>query len=103
MIRAPSFEVESNCLLLSHPPMVRTTQGPDSTAINNSPLTNRSVWIRLCLLSVRGSFFDQSCDFLRHRDVNSMTGARDFDLMALGSLGIPPLQVGIDGSIFRRY
>src|SRR5205814_2529799 len=57
----------------------------------------------LCLLSGRCSFFDQSCDFLRMRDVNSVTGARDFDLMALGSLGIPPLQVGIDSSIFRRY
>ena len=31
-----------------------------------------------------------------------MTGTRDFYLMALGSLGIPPLQVRIDGSIFRR-
>ena len=58
---------------------------------------------RLTLLSVRGRFFDQSCDFLPSGDVNSVTGARDFDLMALGSLGIPPLQVRTDGSISSRY
>ena len=32
-----------------------------------------------------------------------MAGACDFNLVALGSLGIPSLQVGVDGSIFRRY
>ena len=31
-----------------------------------------------------------------------MTGARDFDLVALGSSGIPPFEVGIDGSVFCR-
>src|SRR5207253_5549602 len=67
------------------------------------PLTNGLVCIYIWLLRVRSRFLDQSCDFLRPGDVNSVTGARDFDLMAIGSLGIPPLQVGIDGSIFRRY
>jgi hypothetical protein len=55
------------------------------------------------LLSVHCSFFDQSCDFLRPGDINSVTGACDFNLMAPSSLGIPPLQVGIDSSIFGRY
>src|SRR6266480_546866 len=101
MIRAPSFEVESNCLLLSHPPMVRTTQGPDSTAIAKDertysvdatdyglsfnsqpsrhvfyfipPVTNGLVCICVYLLRVRGSFFDQSCDFLRLGNINSVT------------------------------
>src|SRR6266403_4803044 len=66
------------------------------------PVTNGLVCICVWLLRVRGSLFDQSCNFLRPGDVNSVTGARDFDFMALGSLGIPPLQVGIDGSIFCR-
>src|SRR4051812_5597807 len=52
---------------------------------------------------MRCSFFDQSCDFLWPRDVDRVTGARDFDFVALGSLGIPPLQVWIDGSVISRY
>ena len=28
-----------------------------------------------------------------------MAGARDFDLVAVGSLGIPPFEVGVDGSV----
>ena len=32
-----------------------------------------------------------------------MAGACDFDRVALGSLGIPPFEVGVDGSVFRRY
>src|SRR6266513_3542197 len=66
-------------------------------------VTNGLFCVCVCLLGVRGRFFDQSCDFVRPRDVNSVTGARDFDLMALGSLGIPPFEVRVDGSVFCRY
>src|SRR6266566_2868656 len=55
------------------------------------------------LSRVRCSFFDQSCHLLRPGDVNRVTGARDFDLVALGSCGIPPFEVGVDGSVFCRY
>ena len=51
------------------------------------------------LPTVRCSFFDQSCDLLRPGDVDRMTGARDFDLVAVGSFGIPPFQVRMDGSV----
>src|SRR4029077_13153578 len=30
-------------------------------------------------------------------------GACDFDLVTLGSLGIPAFEVGVDGSVFCRY
>jgi hypothetical protein len=43
---------------------------------------------RDCLLNVRGSLFDQSCDFLHPGDVKSVTGIRDVNLMALGSLDL---------------
>ena len=42
--------------------MVRTTLGPDSTVINNSRLTSRSVCMRLCL---RGSFDRNAILFAR--------------------------------------
>src|SRR5437879_5044551 len=29
-----------------------------------------------------------------------MTGARDFDLVTVGSFGIPPFEVGVDRSVF---
>ena len=32
-----------------------------------------------------------------------MAGAWDFDLMALGSCGIPPFEVRVDSSVFSRY
>src|SRR5882672_9095639 len=32
-----------------------------------------------------------------------MTGARDFDRVALGSCGVPPFEIGVDGSVFRRH
>src|SRR6266478_2867068 len=67
------------------------------------PVTNGLVCICVWLLRVRGSFFDQSCDFLRPGDVNSVTGARDFDLMTVGPCGIPTFEVGIDGSVCCRY
>src|SRR5438128_2210272 len=37
------------------------------------------------------------------RDVDRVTGARDFDRVALGSCGVPPFEVGVDGSVFRRH
>src|SRR6266446_1544350 len=67
------------------------------------PVTNGLVCICVWLLRVRSRFFDQSCDFLRPGDVNSVTGARDFDLVTLGSFGIPTFEVRVDGSVFCRY
>src|SRR6266487_2734931 len=32
-----------------------------------------------------------------------MTSACDFDLVTLRSFGIPPFEVGVDGSVFCRY
>src|SRR5882724_2497976 len=52
---------------------------------------------------MRCSFFDQSCNLLRFGDVDRVTGACDFDLVAVGSCGIPPFEVGVDGSVFCRY
>src|SRR5207253_10332808 len=55
------------------------------------------------LPSVRCSFFDQGRNLLRPGDVDRVTGAFDFDLMTLRSCGIPPFEVGVDGSVFCRY
>src|SRR2546425_4198404 len=55
------------------------------------------------LPNVRCGFFDQRCNLLGPRDVDRVAGARDFDRVALGSCGVPPFEVGIDGSVFRRY
>jgi hypothetical protein len=54
------------------------------------------------LPSVRCSFFNQGCNFLRPGHVDRVTGAWDFDLMALGSFGVPPFEVRVDGSVFCR-
>ena len=32
-----------------------------------------------------------------------MTGACEFDSMALGSCGVPPSEVGVNGSVASRY
>src|SRR6266567_7932184 len=32
-----------------------------------------------------------------------MTSACDFDLVTLRSFGVPPFEVGVDGSVFCRY
>jgi hypothetical protein len=58
---------------------------------------------KVLLPSVRRSFFDQRCNFLRPGYVDRVTGAWDFDLAALGSCGIPPFEVGVDGSVLCRY
>src|SRR6266852_1379354 len=55
------------------------------------------------LPSVRCSFFDQGCNLLRSGDVDRVAGAGDFDLVAVGSCGIPPFEIGIDGSVRSRY
>ena len=57
--------------------------------------------IRVTKLSteVRRSFFDQSCNLFRVGDVDTVTGACDFHLVAIGSGGIPPFEVGVDGSV----
>jgi hypothetical protein len=49
----------------------------------------------MVLPNVRCSFFDQSCNLLRPGDVDGVAGARDFDLVAVGSLGMPAFEVGI--------
>jgi hypothetical protein len=59
--------------------------------------------LQLLLPGVRCSFFDQSCNLLRVRNVNRVARARDFNLMAVGSCGIPALEVGIDGSVAAGY
>src|SRR6266446_8189186 len=55
------------------------------------------------LPSVRCSFFDQSGHLLRMGDVDRMASARDFDLVAVGSCGVPALEVRIDGSVASGY
>src|SRR6266478_6603681 len=45
------------------------------------------------LRSVRCSLFDQSCNLLRPGDVDRVAGTRDFDLVAVGSCGIPDFEV----------
>src|SRR5260370_3597034 len=55
------------------------------------------------LRSVRCSLFDQSCNLLRPGDVDRGAGARDFDLVAVGSCGIPAFEVRVNGSVFCRY
>jgi hypothetical protein len=32
-----------------------------------------------------------------------MTGVGDFDFVAVGSCGLPPFEIGIDGSVPSRY
>src|SRR5882762_6929024 len=55
------------------------------------------------LPSVRCTFFDQSCNLLRPRGVDRMAGAWDFYFVAVGSCGIPPFQVRVDGSVCCGY
>src|SRR5712671_3529818 len=55
------------------------------------------------LSSVRCSFFNQSCNFLRPGDVDRMAGACYFDCVTLGSFGVPPFEVRVDGPVLCRY
>src|SRR5271154_625103 len=56
--------------------------------------TTRFRWC--CIDLLNSPFFG-----VRYKD--AMTGACDFDRMALGPLGIPTLQVRVDGSIASRH
>src|SRR5712671_5837777 len=63
----------------------------------------RYLTFRVLLSSVRCGFFDQSCNLLWPGYVDRVAGAGDFDLVAVGSCGIPPFEIGIDGSVRSRY
>src|SRR5258708_28612281 len=43
------------------------------------------------------------CHFPGMRDVDRVAGARNFDLMAVGSRGVPAFEVGVDGSVRPGY
>jgi hypothetical protein len=58
---------------------------------------------RVLLSSVRRGFFDQSCNLLWPGYVDRVTGAGDFDLVAVGALGIAAFEAGVDGSVCSRY
>ena len=47
--------------------------------------------LRVLLSSVRCGFFDQSCNLLWPGYIDRVTGAGDFDLVAVGTRGIPAL------------
>jgi hypothetical protein len=51
------------------------------------------------LPSMRCGFFDQTGSLFRSGNVDGVTGSSDFDLMAVGSCGIPAFEVGVDGSV----
>jgi hypothetical protein len=55
--------------------------------------------LRAFLPSVRCGLLDQSCNLFWPGYVDRVTGAGNFDLVAVGSCGIPPLKIGIDGSV----
>src|SRR5262245_45042443 len=55
------------------------------------------------LPSLRCSFLYQSRNLLRPGDVDRVAGARDFDLAAVGSCGIPPLKIRVDRSVCPRH
>src|SRR5580704_3858533 len=55
------------------------------------------------LSRVRRSFFDHSCNLLRVGYVDTVTSTCDFHLVAVGSCGIPPFEVRVDGSVCSRH
>ena len=55
------------------------------------------------LAGLRCGLLDQSGNLLRARGVDRVAGIRDFERAAVGPDGIPPFEVGVDGSVFRRY
>jgi len=59
--------------------------------------------LRTLLACVRRCFLDQGGNFLRPGYVDRVTGAGDFDLVAVGARGIPPFEVRVDGSVCSRY
>src|ERR1700722_13466639 len=52
---------------------------------------------------MRRSFFDHSCNLLRVGYVDTVTSTCDFHLVAVGSCGIPPFEVRVDGSVCSRH
>jgi hypothetical protein len=48
---------------------------------------------------MRCSFFDESRNLLWMGDLDCVAGARDLDFVAVGPRGIPPFEIGIDGSV----
>ena len=43
------------------------------------------------------------CNLLGMGDVDRVAGACDFDRVALGPLGIPTFQIGVNGSVGSRH
>jgi len=54
------------------------------------------------LPSVRRSLSITAATFFGLGHVNRVAGVCDFDRVAVGSLGIPPFEVGVDGSVSSR-
>jgi hypothetical protein len=75
----------------------------DDTGVIAWQLEEATLTLRVLLPRVRCGLFDQSCNLLRPGYVDRVTGAGDFDLVAVGSCGIPPFEIGIDGSVRSRY
>src|SRR6267143_2163742 len=71
--------------------------------MRNSEVIREPSAMQVRLPSVRCSFFDQSCNLFRSGNVDGVTGSGDFDLMAVGSCGIPAFEVRVDGSICCGY
>src|SRR5712664_152293 len=71
--------------------------------MRNSEVIREPSAMQVRLPSVRCSFFDQSCNLFRSGNVDGVTGSGDFDLMAVGSRGVPAFEVGVDGSICCGY
>jgi hypothetical protein len=62
------------------------------------------------MFSERGLLTNLGCGFFDHRGnvlwsgyVNCMAGAGDLDLVAFRPIGVPALEVRIDGPVFPRY
>ena len=68
-----------------------------------APLMAEAARFSNLLLSVRCSFFNQSCNLLRPGDINRVTGTLNFDHVALGSFGVPAFEVRIDDSVSCCY
>src|ERR1700730_4529689 len=55
------------------------------------------------LVNVPCSLFDHSGNLFRPGGVDRVAGTRHFDLVAVGSRGVPAFEVGGDGSVRPRY
>ena len=92
-----------NILLLPTSPFLDNFRVADDTGVIAWQLEEATLTLRVLLLRVRCGLFDQSCNLLWPGYVDRVTGAGDFDLVAVGSCGIPPFEIGIDGSVRSRY